>query len=220
MAYSIINIVNRALGSIGQSKIDSIDEDSTPANQARLEWDEVRDEVLAADDWTFAKTRVALAKNTTDPVQGFDYAYTLPADFLRMCQQKKSDPTVSPNHVSRTRTFGYIDNRDYAFDYVIEALDNGTLCLFTNYDNTAEDLVIRYIRREENPARYSAHFISALVFRLAAALAPVLTSVKSGMEDKSWTLYNAALIRAKGHDKSGDYVPDETGNDDWLYAGR
>lgn len=220
-AYSVLDIWNLALGGIGQPKIAGLSEKSVPAQQADVAWPFVRDEVLEAADWTFAKTRKALARSTTTPVQGFSFAYVLPPDFLRLCRQRKEDPSVYPSGTNGS-FYSYaffVEGRPVSFRYVIEALDDGTLCLFTDYDNSSNDLIIQYIRREENAARYSAHFCTTVAFRLGAALAAVITEASS-KEERQWALYDSAIKRAKGHNASADFVNNETGNDDWSVAGR
>lgn len=220
MAYSVIDIINLALGRIRQPKISSLTEGSTAADQASLAWPYIRDEVLEASDWTFAKTRKALAQNTSSPVGDFDYAYTLPPDFLRMCQDKRDDPTVYPNGmVSTSYIFGELYVQGTKYNYVLETLNDGTRVLLTDYDNSTVSLIIKYIRREQNPARYSASFVRAAADRLSAELAPVLTgSLK--IEEAAWARYDQSLTRAKAADATGDYVPDETGNTDWEDSGR
>lgn len=220
MAYSVIDIVNLALGRIRQPKISSLTEGSTAADQASLAWPYIRDEVLEAADWTFAKTRKALAQNATTPVGDFDYAYTLPPDFLRMCQDKQNDPTVYPNGmVSTSYIFGELYVQGTKYNYVLETLNDGTKVLLTDYDNSTVSLIIKYVRREQNPVRYSASFVRAAADRLSAELAPVLTgSLK--IEEAAWARYEVSLRRAKGVDATGDYVPNETGNTDWEDAGR
>lgn len=206
MAYSVIDIVNLALGRIGQPKIDLLTEDSTAAIQANLAWPYIRDEVLSVYDWTFAKSRVALARNTTSPVQGFLYAYTLFPDFLRVCRNRGDDPPIYPPGAA-------------AGNYIIEALSDGVLCLFTDYDNTDADLVIQYIRRETNPTRYTPSFISAVTFRMAAELSFILPESGTKFNDMMM-MYNRELQTAKGVNASGDRLSNETGNEDWVNAGR
>ncbi len=206
MAYSVIDIVNLALGRIGQVKIDLLTENSTAADQANLVWPYVRDEVLSAADWVFAKTRVALARNSVAPVQGFLYAYILPSDFLRICRNRADDPPIYPP--------GAADGK-----YVVETLADGTLCLFTDYDNTDTDIVIQYIRRETNPARYTPIFISAVAYRMGGELSLILPESGTKLKDMM-TLYSRALSTAKGVNLSSDRLADETGNEDWVNAGR
>jgi len=203
MAYSVLGIYNQSFARIGQPKQNSLTADTTPIIQANLAWEYVRDEVLESHDWVFAKTRVAIAQNATAPSNGYDFAYTLPADFLRVCRQDENDPPIYPAN----------------YRHIIEALPDGTLCLFTDYDNSAEDLLLTYIRREENPARYTASFCSTAAFRLAAELALVINESQKKYETMM-ALYDGALARAKGLNVSGDYMANETGSTDWELAGR
>lgn len=218
MAYSDLGIVNLALGRIGEPKIDTLsitDDSPVAAVQADMCLEYVRNEVLEASDWIFAKTRVALSQNATSPVDGYDFAYTLPADFLKLCVNTKKDPSVYP----MLTQVDYLSTSFPASSYVIETLPDGTLCLMTDYNNEHGDLIIRYIRRETNPARYTAHFCSTMAFRIAAELALPLTESAKKYETMM-ALYDQALPRAKGLNRSGDHLPDETGNEDWTRAGR
>jgi hypothetical protein len=203
MAYSTVGIVNIALQKIGVMRIAALGESSEQAIAANAVWQYIRDEVLQAKEWTFAKVKVALAQNATSPSQGYEYAYTLPADFLRMDRDDKDDPAVYPS----------------GYNYAIETLADRTLCLFTDYDNSSENLYIRYIRRITDPQKFTPMFISALAFRLAAELAiprtEGLKKYKAMME-----MYSQALIMADGINQSGDYQKDEIGSDDWERVGR
>ena len=202
MAYSVVGIVNLALQKIGVMRIAALGEGSEQAIAANAVWEYIRDEVLQAKGWTFAKVRVALAQNATSPVQGYEYAYTLPADFLRLDRDKKDDLAVYPS-----------------YNYVIETLPDGTICLFTDYDNETYDLYIRYIRKIADPQKFTPMFISALAFRLAAELAiprtEGLKKYKAMME-----MYAQALLMADSVNQSGDYQENETGDDSWERAGR
>lgn len=203
MAYSQLGVYNMAFGRIGQPKQSSLTADTTPIIQANAVWEYVRDEVLEASEWRFARTRVALAQNATAPVSGYDFAYTLPADFLRICKQDENDPPINPA----------------VYRYTFETLPDETQCLFTDYDNADEDLYLRYIRREENPARWTSHFCSAVSYRLAAELALVINESQKKYETMM-TLYEGALRRAEGLNVSGDYLQDETGSTAWSQTGR
>lgn len=203
MAYSDIGIINVGLGRIGQPKISSLSEDSTAAIQASVALEYVRDELLEAADWVFAKTRLVLSKNATVPVQGYDFAYTLPPDFLRLCRVRKDDPPVYPSQLS----------------YVIESLPDGTLCLMTDHDNDLADIIIQYIRKEDNPARYTSAFSSAFSYRIGAELAFVIAESRPKFETMM-SLYDTFLKKAIALNNSSDFLADETGNTDWEDAGR
>lgn len=219
MAYSVVGIVNMALMRIGVKRIASLTENSEQAIAANAIYEYIRDEVLEAKDWRFAKTRVALAQNATEPEYGYDFAYTLPTDFLRICFRRDDDPSFYPSGAYASAwTADEVTIESVKYGYVIEALDDGTKCLFTDYDNEDYDLYITYIRKETNPAKYSPAFINCLADRIAAELATPLTEGRQKFVDRM-TIYEASLRKADEVNRSLDYV-DETGNNDWAEAGR
>lgn len=217
MAYSQINIVNLAGGRIGQAHIDSLDEQTPLAIHAKTVWPMVRDMVLAEDDWSFARTQAVLQKSATAPAAVYLYAYPLPADFIKVCREKEGGVQA----LTWTPEAGviYVDSR--AYGYALEALPDGTQCLMTNFDNSTVELVIPYIRREENPARWSAKFIDALADKLAAELAPkCLGTVGFKVVPSLLAAYDLSLSKAKAHNRSSGTVANETGAPSWADAGR
>ncbi len=203
MAYSQTGILNLSLGKIGVKRIANISEDSNQAIKARDIWEYIRDEVLEAGEWKFAKLRVALAQSTTEPLYGWDYAYPLPADYLKLCLGTVKDPSVYPT----------------GNDHIVESLPNGRMVMLTNYDNSSVDLFINYIRRVVDEAKYSPGFVSALAFRIGAELAIPLTEGKRKY-DTLMGFYELALRRALGVNQSMDSLEDETGSMDVVTAGR
>jgi hypothetical protein len=80
------SIANAALTLLGERRINSLDESSKTAKMLKERFDEVRDEVLRAYPWNFATKRAALAADAVAPSWGFDRAFTLPADCLRLLE--------------------------------------------------------------------------------------------------------------------------------------
>ncbi len=77
------NIANRAMRLLKAGRIASLDDGSKNANVAIDVYDEVRDDLLRAHKWNFNKRLVLLARLSTAPAFGFDYAYALPSDWIR-----------------------------------------------------------------------------------------------------------------------------------------
>ncbi len=204
MAYSQVGIVNLALGRIGVESIAAMTDDSTQAIRANAVWEYILYEVLEAKDWRFAKTRAKLSQSATTPTSGWDYAYPLPSDFLRLARGSDDDPRVEPEDVA---------------PYAIEAEADGTLSLFTDKNNDEEDIYVNYIRKVTDATKFTAHFIGALANRLGAELAITLTEGGAKF-DFMMKLYDLALTRAEELNQSLDYVEDEDGSDDWADAGR
>lgn len=91
MAVSQISICNSALLKIGAVRISSIDQDTKSAIHLKAVWDQIRDSVMRAHPWNFAKARVTLAPNGTTPAWGYDFTYDLPNDWLRMLEPDNND---------------------------------------------------------------------------------------------------------------------------------
>lgn len=86
MAQSSTSICNQALARLGAKRINSYEDatDTKPeALYCRLFYEQTAKALLRAHLWWFAKHRVQLSKDTSDPAFQWTYAYTLPNDFLR-----------------------------------------------------------------------------------------------------------------------------------------
>lgn len=219
MAFSQIGIINLALSKLGPKRISSLTEDSVQATAAVAVWEYVVKEVLESRDWRFAKERVALVQNTTAPVSKYTYAYTLPADFLRLTRDTKADPVVyASGSYSSSFVTGTLEIQGRSYGYIIENNSDDILCIFSDYDNTEDDLFITYIKYETDETKYTANFASTLSFRLAAEVCvPLTESMKK--YDRMMGFYTQALTRATAHNQGMDYH-NETGSDAWETAGR
>jgi hypothetical protein len=104
MSYTELGIINLGLSRLGVRLITAGDW-TTPvteqAMRAAAVWPYVRDEVLEAKDWKFAKVTVALEQRYESPDYNFDYAYALPPNFLRLCRPKDDNPVVYPADLAR-----------------------------------------------------------------------------------------------------------------------
>ena len=81
---SVVDICNGSLNQLGASTILSLTEDSKNARLCNQRYSQVRDAVFRSHPWNCLQKRVELAADTTAPAWGFSYAYTLPADCLRL----------------------------------------------------------------------------------------------------------------------------------------
>lgn len=84
---SVTDICNAALLKIGEKRITDAGF-ATPSNEReRLcseHYERIRDREIRKNRWNFTVTRVSIAPDETAPVFGYAYAYTLPADCLRL----------------------------------------------------------------------------------------------------------------------------------------
>jgi len=154
MAYTIPQICNLALAKVGDegSQITSLDDDTKEANLCKKFFEPSLRELLDIHTWGCATARAELARNTTDPVFGWEVAYTLPADCVRPLEFRDySDASVF---------------YDYRSEWVIEGRS-----LLTN----ATTGYLVYVKYIDDPNLMTATFIRALYTMLASKLAFPLT---------------------------------------------
>lgn len=81
---SVVDICNGALNQLGATTIISLSEDSKNARLCNARYTQVRDAIFRSHPWNCLQKRVEIAVDTVSPAWGFTYAYTLPADCLRL----------------------------------------------------------------------------------------------------------------------------------------
>ena len=151
------DVCNEALGLIGQSPITAIDDGSIPANRCLQFYAPLRDALLRSHHWNFALKWVQLAQDVTPPVAGFTFAYTLPADCLKVVNYGGSLPT------SPTTIVSYID--PYQRTVVRYKIEGRKL---VSNDGVA---YIQYLRQVTNPAEWDGLFYQVVATWLASKLA-------------------------------------------------
>ena len=83
-ATSEVQLVNRALTLLGESRIASLTDNTPQALSANAIYAQVRDDVLSEGRWNCAIKRATLALLEADPVWGFQNLFQLPTDFIRL----------------------------------------------------------------------------------------------------------------------------------------
>ena len=81
---SVVEICNGSLNQLGATTILSLTEDSKNARLCNSRYTQVRDALFRSHPWNCLQKRVQIAADATAPAWGFTYAYTLPADCLRL----------------------------------------------------------------------------------------------------------------------------------------
>tara|TARA_R110000824_G_scaffold38373_5_gene117280 strand:- start:274 stop:906 length:633 start_codon:yes stop_codon:yes gene_type:complete len=151
MALTKIEISNNALSTIGERAITDFypTESTERARVVTRRYAEIRDSLLRSHPWNFSTKRVALSATVTAPAFGFDYAYPLPSDYLRV-----------------------LGTDDEGYEWQIEAHTDGSAILVTNRSNIPK---IKYIYKNDTPSTYDSLFTQAFVYRLGADLSQHLT---------------------------------------------
>ena len=184
------DIANRSLRIVGGSRVTSLTQGTKNANAVNDIYADLRDEMMDYP-WNFATKRVKLARSATTPTFGFDYAYTLPSDWIR---------TVSVH-----------DNVDGAGTVLYREEQNATQnALVTDVEN----VYLRYVARVEDPNLWSVAFRSAFINALACELAIPIAGSKALFEqlrDKS----KKTLSKAKSSDSIQSF-PERRPTGSWV----
>jgi len=184
---SVVGIVNRALRELGASRINSLTDGTPNANIANDLYTEVRKAALRAHHWNFASELVKLAQLTSTPPFGFDNAYQLPSDNLRVM-------FVYDN-----------DNADGAVKYRIHG---------DEIHSDADDLYLDYVKDVTDPNLMTADFREYLSLRIAVAMAWPVTQSNS-VKEAAIKERDKAFRMAKGSDSIENY-PDEQPDGSWV----
>ena len=157
---SEVMICNTALARIGVTMaITSLAERSKEAMQCTLFYAEVRDRVLGAAPWPFARKMAALQLTGTPPSK-WTYRYQVPNDCLRIREVYPSGWTGPVDNC-----LGRMPSMRVAYE--LASGDDNNLVL----DTHQEQAVIEYTARVTNPAQFDAAFASAFAWALAAEIA-------------------------------------------------
>lgn len=194
---SKVAIANMALGFMGEPPITALTDDNTAARTMNLFFDSVRDELLRSHPWNFAKKRRNDMSELGDsPTFGFDHAYALPSDFLRLL------------------SFNTESDDNYRLELVVDSAGNETRCLATDADEA--DIV--YVARITDTAIYDPMFTQALAAALAAATAMQITN-SGTVTTKMDQLAAAKLALARSIDAQEE-PPQIIEADDFINARR
>ncbi|GAA5559031.1 hypothetical protein Asch03_03995 [Acinetobacter schindleri] len=99
MANTNVSVCNQALGMIGAKSIISFDENTENARRCASLYDPTRKALLRMHPWSFAKRRVQLAPISTYPSFGYQNAFPLPKDFLRVYDTAQFEYEIEGRHI-------------------------------------------------------------------------------------------------------------------------
>lgn len=83
---SDIDIINSGLSKLGERVLTARSDNSTPGRLANRTYNDIRDSLLREFPWNFAIKRASLAASATAPEWGYDRAFPLPSDCLRLVE--------------------------------------------------------------------------------------------------------------------------------------
>lgn len=148
------DFLNDALGQIGASRITGIDDGTENANHCKTFWPPLRRALLRSHHWNFAEARAALAQDAVAPAFEFNFAYTLPANLLKVKEYNGTDLDTTGSDLTWIASLFKIEGRK----------------LLTN-DAT---VLIVYIQDVSDPNIWDPLFYQAAASRLASKLADAI----------------------------------------------
>lgn len=176
------DICNRALTKVGATRITNINDNSKSARVMSALWDTVRKAELRRRFWKFAIARTTLPALSEKPSWGYNTAFQLPADFIRLVQV--NDTFAVPAMTD------YRDQDDSA--YQIEG--SQILTIFN------APLKIRYVQDVTDPGKFDSLFVEALASKLAYEACEEITQSLSkrqqAAEDYKQAMRDATLAGA------------------------
>lgn len=187
------DIVNVALRRIGSTRISNLGTDnSNEGRVARDLYDEARRDLLSQHTWNFAIKRDQLTVSVREPEFGWDYAYPLPDDFLRVINVTQSDTDAS------------------VVPYKLEFQEGDDRVILTN----SNQVYLRYVFDCDDVSIFTAPFRDALSWRLARDFAAALSKSTSAAE-LAQVMAQRTLNKAKSLDGVEDW-PEKMGEGDWA----
>jgi len=95
MATSPVEICNLALSWLGGDLIISLTDDSTEAKLCNAVYAPLRDAVLEEREWTFATRRIQPPALVAGPLYGYDKAFQIPIEVIRVLQVSRAGEVVN-----------------------------------------------------------------------------------------------------------------------------
>lgn len=201
---SKVEICNLALSNIRAGSINSIDEQSLPAQVCALKYDIIRDMMLTEVIWGFAHKIKGLALLDTE-IFNWAYAYQYPVDCFkinRLVGEQEQLLNADAGSVSRALESQLLPSIRKQVSYEVFNFD-GNKVIGANESN----LRIDYVANITDPNLFSNSFILAFSHLLAAEIAIPIVGVEKGRQLRSDSLqmYKEYLATAESDDLNEQY---------------
>ena len=193
-----LEVCNRCLAILGEPPVTSLSDPSKAARTVNASYAPLRDALLRAYRWKFAMKRVELAADTDAPVFGFDYAYTLPSDFLRL-------DFINDAMVWFATGAEYRDFNEGAY-----AVEGGKILT-----DLSAPLQVRYVSRAD-AALFDPAFVEALAARMASSLAIAITQSESKKNEARKDFMEA--IRVAVQSNAIETPPQQMPDNEWMMS--
>ena len=180
MPTSDTDIANRALRLLKGQRIDNIDDGTSNANKVKDVFSSVREEMLRAHTWKFATKLTSLARLSATPAFQYDYAYSLPDDWIRTISVHDNDAGTG------------------IVNYEEASIDGGGGQVGAILASR-EQIYLRYVYRLTDPNRMPPDFQTAFAYALAVQIPGV-----PNLSAATWASLERNATRKLNRAKSAD----------------
>lgn len=160
MGFSKLQIWNMAIGELPSQRIQTVDEQSLEAEEAREAYPNALELLLEDHDYDFATMRAALAAVPNDRAAEWEYAYRLPSDMARpryLLPYGATDATASA-------VYSWIGrNRGFEARMPFRIAGDRLYC-------NIEGATLEYVTNSPSEQRFGALFARALALELASRI--------------------------------------------------
>lgn len=183
MSYpsSEVDICNLALDLINEASITNFETPETRTEViCKRHYQLARRAVLRMHTWNFAIKRAQLAKNSTAPLYGYDAAYNIPNDYIRVVELGE---------------FGSIKNYSIENNQIlVDAVNNTT--------SSTDVLNMRYVYDFTNVSLMEALFIETFALHLAQRLCMPITNNQAilGRLNEQWEEISTVALSVDGQE--------------------
>ena len=162
---SSTDICNLSLDLLSAGTIQDVENPSTPTEELMDRWYTLtRQRLLREHSWNFAAKRSILAKSSTSPAFGYDSAFPVPSDFIRIL---------------------YINDSRYSFDVAstseLYQFENNEI-LTSNIFSSEDTLKLVYVSDFDDVPRMDPMFVDLLSHELALRVAYKSTETNTNVE--------------------------------------
>ena len=177
-----VSICNQAISWLGGNRIISLDDGTVEANLCKDNYAHLRDVVLEAKAWTFAVSRIKLARLSEDPLYGFAAAFAIPSEILTVLQVSGGNVDAAGTGLGPARkSLG-----NGAEQRIIWQREGQTIVC------NEQAVYARCITRVTDPSKFSPGFVQSLAARIAREISMPLTHSQT-LEDKMVKKYEESL---------------------------
>jgi len=181
-----VSICNLALQRVGAKSISALTEDSTAGRACNRVYTQARDSELRAHPWSFARSRVQVAADSTDPAFGYAKRYAIPPDCLRIL------PTNGTNATQDQGDF-QIEDR-----YILT--------------DTSSPIDLVYLTQVTDENTFDVLFTELLIARIAMDIAEKVTQSNTKKEDAAlhYKSVQREARRVNAFERSAQSLPIDT----------